>query len=390
MAVVPPLVGPGAGVSASPVSTDARLRVTYALACAPGEDPAARARDIALEQTVELPPACVDDGIARAVVGRVEELASRPDGRWRAVVSYDAALVGGAVAQLVNLLFGNISLKAGILVTQVAWPEPLLRRFPGPRFGIDGVRAACGTTARRPLLCAVLKPVGLSPPALAALCYQFALGGVDLVKDDHSLADQATAPFAERVAHCQDAVARANAVTGGTTLYVPNLAQGAPAAEAAVALARAHGCRALLASPLLVGLDTVRWLAETSGLVVLAHPALAGAFFGAAHGIVPEVLLGQLFRLVGADAVIYPNAGGRFTLSPESCDAINEALRRPLGPLRPAFPVPAGGVDVARVPHWVERYGPDTIFLIGGSLYAQRDLARATRRLVDALAAYAG
>jgi ribulose-bisphosphate carboxylase large chain len=376
-------------MDANPVSPDERLRVTYTLACAPGEDPAARARDIAVEQTVELPPGCVDESVARWVVGRVEGVDPCADGRWRAVVSYDAALVGGEVAQLVNLLFGNISLQRGILVAQVSWPEPLLRRFPGPSFGIDGVRAACGAAERRPLLCAVLKPVGLSASALAAICHQFALGGVDLVKDDHSLADQSTAPFAERVARCQDAVARANAATGGTTVYVPNLPRGAAAAAAAVALARAEGCRAILASPLLVGFDTVRWLAETSGLAVLAHPALAGAFFGREHGMAPAVLLGHIFRLIGADAVIYPNAGGRFTLSGETCEAINAALRGLLGPLRPSFPVPAGGIDVAHLPHWVERYGPDIIFLIGGSLYAQGDIARATRRLVDILATYA-
>jgi ribulose-bisphosphate carboxylase large chain len=371
------------------VSPDERLRVTYLLACAPGEDPAAKARDIAFEQTVELPPDCVDEDLAQAVVGRVEDVEVRPDGRWRATLSYDPELVGGEVAQLFNLLFGNISLKSGILVGDVTWPERLLRQFPGPRFGIDGVRAVCGTAERRPLLCAALKPVGLSAAALAAICHQFALGGVDLVKDDHSLADQSTAPFAERVARCQDAVAQANAATGGTTVYVPNFPHGAANATAAVALARAEGRRALLVSPLLVGFDTVRWLAETSGLALLAHPALAGAFLGRDHGIAPEVLLGQLFRLIGADAVIYPNAGGRFTLTEESCEAINAALRSPLGPLRPSFPVPAGGIDAARVPHWIERYGPDTIFLIGGSLYAQGDIARATRRVVDALVAYA-
>ncbi len=32
---------------------------------------------------------------------------------------------------------------------------------------------------------------------------------------------------------------------------------------------------------------------------------------------------------------------------------------------------------------WVERYGVDTIFLVGSSLYAQSDLEKASRNLLD-------
>src|SRR5207244_6763248 len=94
-----------------------------------------------------------------------------------------------------------------------------------------------------------------------------------------------------------------------------------------------------------------------------------------------EVLLGDLFRVAGSDAVIYPNVGGRFTFSEATCAAINARLRGPLGPVPPSFPVPAGGIDAARVPHWIERYGADTIFLIGGGLSAPPDPAPAAKRV---------
>jgi TolA-binding protein len=47
--------------------------------------------------------------------------------------------------------------------------------------------------------------------------------------------------------------------------------------------------------------------------------------------------------------------------------------------------VPAGGIDAARVPHWIKRYGADTIFLLGASLYRQQDWASAAQRLVAAV-----
>jgi ribulose-bisphosphate carboxylase large chain len=150
-----------------------------------------------------------------------------------------------------------------------------------------------------------------------------------------------------------------------------------------LALARAAGCRGVLLSPLILGLDMVRWIAQTSQLAILAHPSLSGVFFRPDHGIAPEVLYGEIYRVVGSDGVIYTNVGGRFDFPAAACQAINASCRKPLGALRPAFPVPGGGVDVARVRHWIDQYGVDTIFLIGGSLYAQGDLTAASRRLVD-------
>jgi ribulose-bisphosphate carboxylase large chain len=150
------------------------------------------------------------------------------------------------------------------------------------------------------------------------------------------------------------------------------------------AFARRVGCRGVVVNALPAGLGTVRALGA-AGLAVMSHPSLTGVFFRADHGIAPEVLLGDVFRLAGSDAVIYPNVGGRFTFSQATCIAINARLRRPLGPVAPAFPVPAGGIDAARVPHWIERYGADTILLLGGSLYRQPDSARAAERLVEAV-----
>jgi ribulose-bisphosphate carboxylase large chain len=101
---------------------------------------------------------------------------------------------------------------------------------------------------------------------------------------------------------------------------------------------------------------------------ILAHPALAGA-----ARIAPPLLLGKLFRLFGADATIFPNAGGRFAYSAETCAAIVDAACAPWHGLAPTLPVPAGGMTVARVAGMRERYGDDAMFLIGGGLLAARE-----------------
>ncbi len=170
--------------------TAGRIRVTYVLTCAAGEDPLAKARDIAFEQTVELPPECVESDIVDRVVGR-------------------------DVLQLFNLLFGNISLKNGVLVTRLELPPSVLRHFLGPRHGVEGLRSLCAVSSRRPLSCVAVKPLGSSAAELADRCGGLALGGIDIVKDDHGIADQPPAPFEERVSRCQEAVSTANDRTGG-------------------------------------------------------------------------------------------------------------------------------------------------------------------------------
>lgn len=370
----------------APVADDDRLRVVYDLACERDEDAFARAREIAFEQTVELPEPCVPPALVRAVVGRLEGMERLGKRRWRATLSYAAEIVGGQVPQLLNLLYGNVSLLHGVRVVEVGWPRSLLAALPGPAFGIAGVRRLVPQAEGRALLCTALKPIGLTSRELAALAGRFARGGVDLIKDDHGLADQATAPFAERVPRIQQEVRRAAAETGAESLYLPHLTGPVEELPARLEMLRSEGVRGALVSPFVLGLDALRWLAKSSGLVLLAHPTWSGTLVGPRHGIAPEVVYGDLLRLLGADGVVYTNAGGRFPVTVETCEAINARLRRPLDGVRPAFPVAGGGVRVETLPRWAARYGPDTIFLVGGSLYLQENLEEASRRLLQALA----
>src|SRR6185295_16789986 len=95
------------------------------------------------------------------------------------------------------------------------------------------------------------------------------------------------------------------------------------------------------------------------------------------------VLLGEVFRIAGADGVIYPHPGGRFALTLPEAEDLWQALRGPLGELRPAFPVAGGGVSVERVGAFLDRLGPDAVLLVGGSLYRRGDLEAAARLLVE-------
>ena len=361
-----------------------RFEVTYRVRCAAGESVAGKARSIALEQTVELPAECLDEGVEATVVGRVE---SADETRGEVRISYPAAAAGSELPQFLNLLFGNISMQTGVRVEDVRWPSFWVSRPAGPQAGISGLRAVCGAGRDRPLLCVANKPLGASSQELAERCRELARAGVDVVKDDHSLADQHWAPFDERVGRCQQAVEDESARHGSRTLYFPNLTGGLRQLESRLERVRSLGCRGVLVSPWILGVDVLRTLALETDLLLLAHPGLMGAHFGAGHGIAPPVLLGDLLRIAGADAVIYPNVDGRFVLSAADSAETHRRLRRPLGELRPSMPTLAGGVEVSRVEEWMTAYGRDSMFLIGTSLYRTGNVADAAASLMDVLRA---
>lgn len=105
---------------------------------------------------------------------------------------------------------------------------------------------------------------------------------------------------------------------------------------------------------------------------IIAHPALTGSFFHHPYsGISPDVLLGTIMRIAGADIVIYPNFGGRFPFTQEICQKINRALKQEMDILKPSLPMPGGGImDISALRRF---YGNDVVFLIGSNLYNYSD-----------------
>jgi ribulose-bisphosphate carboxylase large chain len=304
-------------------------------------------------------------------VARVESFEPAGEGAWRARVSFAAEIAGAELTQLLNAVFGNISLTPGVRLERLLVGDAVTRHFRGPRFGRQGLREALGVH-QRPLVCTALKPMGLSPDDLADLVSRFARGGIDLVKDDHGLADQTFAAFEARVSRCAEAVRRANRETGGRCVYAPNVTAGPDAVLARARWAKAAGCGALVVTPGLTGLDAMRRLAaeDAIALPVLSHPAFLGSYVvGPDSGISPFALFGQIVRLAGADASIFPNFGGRFSVSREACESLVAGTVEPMGGIRPIFPAPGGGMSLARLPEMARLYGRDFIILIGGDLF---------------------
>ncbi len=331
----------------------------------------AKAEAICIEQTVEFPADEVPAGVIRDhVFGRIELFERIEPDVFKAVISYAVEIAAGELPQLLNVIFGNSSIKPGIRVEHIHLPEVLLQQFNGPRFGREGIRKLLGVP-KRPLLSTAIKPMGLSCRELADLAYQFAVGGMDMIKDDHGLTDQCCAPFEERVQQCAEAVRRACRETGQKSIYVANITAPHREVMRRARFAKAAGAGGLMVAPGLVGFDLMRELADDDsvGLPIMTHPALQGSFVTGRNGMSHSVIFGQLARLAGADATIFPNFGGRFSFSRAACKEIADATHSVMGHVKPIFPAPGGGMSLDRVPEMLETYGQDLIFLIGGGLF---------------------
>ena len=208
------------------------------------------------------------------------------------------------------------------------------------------------------------------------------------MKDDHGLADQDYSRFTDRVRACAEGVRRGVQVTGHPTRYIPSLSGTLEDMREQVAVAREEGLDCLMLAPMICGFATFQALKrECPDMAFFAHPSLGGA-----ARIAPDLLIGKLFRMLGADAVIFPSFGGRFGYSQDTCRRLADNARLPVSALssgvlgdpeegvahphpllRPALPVPAGGMTLDRAGEILDFYGADTMLLIGGNLLMARD-----------------
>jgi ribulose-bisphosphate carboxylase large chain len=375
-------IAPGNPARRSVAMGAMRITAVYRVVSA-AKDIEAKAHSLAVEQSVEMPLDAIDDKrVLAEIAGKVESIKPSGPGFYQVRVALAAATLGDEPGQFMNMLFGNSSLHDFVTLDDVELTPAVIDRFGGPKSGSHGLRERADAQTRA-LTCAALKPQGLPPEGLASLAGRLAMGGVDFIKDDHGLADQDYSPFIARVQACADAVRRACDETGRPTRYLPNLSGNLDQLRAQLGVVTDEGLDTVVIAPMVVGLSAFHAITrEHPDIAFIAHPAMGGA-----ARITPPLLLGRLFRLFGADATIFPNYGGRFGYSPETCAAIAEAARAPWHDVAPTMPVPAGGMTPQRLPELLGFYGRDVMILIGGGLLSARErLTSETAAFVERVA----
>lgn len=307
------------------------------------------------------------------------------------------------IPALLVTVFGKLSMDGRIKLTDLTFSPSFLEAFAGPRFGLQGVRDLLGVQDR-PLLMSIFKSViGHDLPALREQFYQQALGGVDLIKDDEILFENPLTPIERRVETCMQAAEQAGRETGQKLLYAANLTGPTFGLVEQAKRAIGAGANALLFNVLAYGFDALAELRRHPdvNVPIMAHPALAGAFYPSAyHGISANVLLGKLMRLAGADLVLFPSPYGSVVMPLEENMAIKEALLTTEASayttgsgstgklsLPASFPVPSAGIHPGLVPWILRDFGHDVVVNAGGGVHGHPMGAaaggRAFRQAID-------
>ena len=334
------------------------------------------------------------------VEGSVRDLSATAcgiDEDGEVTVAYpDPLFEDGNMPQILSCIAGNIlGMKAvdRIRLLDCAWPERLTRTFPGPRFGTS-VKTEIFDAPDRPITATVPKPkVGLSTAQHAQIGYEAWTGGLDLLKDDENLTDQAFNPFEDRLTESLAQRDRAAEETGEPKSYLLNVTAPGTEMLERVDMAAEHGCEFVMVDVVTTGwaaVQQVRERCERHGLAIHAHRAMHAAFDRVpTHGVSMRVLA-QVARLCGVDH-IHTGTAGLGKLENEDTPGINDWLHGECHGLADVLPMASGGLHPGLVGTLIETLGTNIGVQAGGGVHGHpngtRAGATALRRAVDAAAA---
>lgn len=307
-------------------------------------------------------------------------------------IAYPTANFSRDLPAILVTVFGKLSLDGKVKLLDLYFPDELLAEFPGPRFGIEGIREKLGVYDR-PLVMSIFKGViGRDMTYLTTQLREQALGGVDLVKDDEILFDSERTPFEARVTEGKKVLNEVYEKTGHRTLYAVNLTGRTFELKEKARKAAELGADALLFNVFAYGLDVLQALREDDeiNLPIMAHPAVSGALTPSEfYGFSNSLLLGKLLRLAGADFSLFPSPYGSVALSLEDTTGIAYELTRPVYKYKQSFPVPSAGIHPGMVPQLMKDFGIDSIINAGGGVHGHPDGAigggKAFRAAIDAV-----
>jgi ribulose-bisphosphate carboxylase large chain len=298
-------------------------------------------------------------------------------------VAYPAGLFEpGNMPQILSCIAGNImGMKAveTIRLADCEWPREVVEGFTGPGFG-SSVRQEIFGVEDRPITATVPKPkVGLSTKRHAEVGYEAWVGGLDLLKDDENLTDQAFNPFADRLAESFDARDRAEEETGERKSYLINVTADTNTMLERTDMVAEAGGEYVMVDVVTCGwaaVQSVRERCEELGLAIHAHRAMHAAFDRLPqHGVSMRVLA-QISRIVGVDQ-LHTGTAGLGKLANEDTVGINDWLRSDLYGMTDVLPVASGGLHPGLVPKLLEAVGTNVCVQAGGGVHGHPEGTRA-------------
>ncbi len=322
-------------------------------------------------------------------------------------VAYPLALFEpGSAAQLLSCIAGNILAMRAVdrlKLMDFQFPPAYLATFPGPRFGIPGIREITRTRGHT-LIGTIVKPkTGLFPNEYAEALAR-TLEYCCVVKDDENLTHQSFCPFHLRTALCYARIADIEdrldeRGIDERKIYLPNVTT----TDAVEALRRAFyvaelGARSAMVDIVTAGFSTIQTLRNWGPPILWhGHRAMHAGFARVPDHGVDMMVIAKLCRACGIDELHIGTVVGKMegeaheilnytaalttqyyepfdpTGGSADADKGDEAhdwyLPQDWGAMAPTMPVNSGGLDPKHLLRLKELFGTDTVTTMGGGIH---------------------
>lgn len=315
-------------------------------------------------------------------------------------VAYKAELfelnnMSGLLAGPVGNIAGMKMIK-GIRVFDIKFPKKIIDQFPGPKYGITGVREI--VKHNMPILGTVAKPkVGRTAKEQAILAkklWQAGDGSYDFIKDDENLTSLPFNLFESRVKEVLNVQKEVENKSGKNKLYLCNITHS----DMDIMLERANliknnGGRVLMIDVITTGFSAVATIRKKNpGLIIHAHRAMHAFItresgegvtgIGKLSGFSVSMLtLSKIFRLLGVDSIHVGSPKAKMQDYGESETIAKTMLsanmqesqeHNTLGQnwysIKPVWPVASGGLHPGVLDTVVAKLGKDIYIQLGGGV----------------------
>lgn len=302
--------------------------------------------------------------------------------------------MSGILAGVVGNIDGMKMLNA-FRCLDIRFPKEIVQSFPGPQFGIDGVREQL-QKEEGPLLCTVPKPkVGRTAKEqakLAHILFTASKGEYDGIKDDENLTSLFFNKFDERCELIHEVQRDIEKKSGKKKFYLCNVTHS----NLDVMIQRAdkikaQGGRWMMMDVVTTGFTAVQTMRmKNPGLAIHAHRAMHSLFDReSGPGVYDKgeikdfsmsmVVIAKVMRLLGVDSL----HGGAPNTKMENYGEpklIRDALQLDITPetsmtlgqnwfgMKPVWHVASGGLHPGTIPEVIHQLGEDIIIQTGGGV----------------------
>jgi len=266
-------------------------------------------------------------------------------------------------------LFGLEVVKE-IFLLEIFWPQNYLNQFPGPKFGIEGIKKILNE--EYPIFGVIIKPnFGLTPKETGKLVYDLVLGGASFIKDDELLSSTKYSPIFDRLEFCMGAINKAKKVTGKECLFALNITSDGLHTHELAKEAVKRGANCLMLNLFAVGFDVLKEIASDKNINVPIHThrCMHDIFTSRKNFGVSLHIFSELARICGAD---FFHTGTIIGKKKEQLITIKKtfhALSDPWPNLNRTLPISSRSSSLSIKPTYDFLNSEEMIYLSCGSVY---------------------